>query len=484
MHTKANRLEQVMKMIRHTLGLAIALVGLSLTCLLPYAHAADSNLPKSSVSYHPDVRITLRTNIGARGMTFVGVGNGIDGVDNPTLQVAQGAVVQITLIDGDGAEHNIAVPDFHASSDHVVAKDASAVIVFRADKAGTFDYYCELPGHRQAGMEGKLVVGNAAPAQAEAADISRDPSDLPPPVIASAPKMARAPTTVRVDLETIEVRGRLADGTTYNYWTFNGKVPGPMLRVRVGDTIDLHLKNDAASRMIHSVDLHAVLSPGGGAAVLQVPPGQEKSITFKAAIPGLFVYHCATPMVANHIANGMYGMILVEPAGGLPKVDHEFYVMQGEIYTTGAFGKHGDQEFDVQKLLDERPEYFVLNGAVGALSKYHPMHSKVGDTVRIYFGVGGPNFTSSFHVIGEIFDHVYSMASLVSPPLEDVQTVSVPPGGATVVDFRTQVPGRYMLVDHALSRMERGLMGFIMVDGADNPELYHTDFQPDPHSGH
>ncbi|HEX2668087.1 MAG TPA: copper-containing nitrite reductase [Gammaproteobacteria bacterium] len=467
-----------MRTFRPAAAWSAVLLGLSLLAAAPLAQAAKSNLPKSSVTYHPDVRFTFRTNIGPKGMTFVGVGNGIDGVDNPTLQVDEGAVVQITLIDGDGAEHNIAVPDFGASSDHVVAKDASTVIVFRADKSGTFEYYCELPGHRQAGMVGKLVVGTAAAPQVEATDITLDPAAVPAPI------GKRDPQKVRVDLTTVEVRGRLADGTTYNFWTFNGKVPGPMLRVREGDTVELHLKNEASSRMIHSVDLHAVLGPGGGAAVLQVPPGQEKSITFKAALPGLYVYHCATPMVANHIANGMYGMILVEPAAGLPKVDHEFYVMQGEIYTTGAFGKHGDQEFDVQKLLDEKPEYFVLNGAVGALTKYHPLHSKVGDTVRIYFGVGGPNFTSSFHVIGEIFDHVYNMASLVSPPTDDVQTVSVPPGGATVVDFRTQVPGRYMLVDHALSRMERGLMGFLMVDGQDNPDLYHTDYQPDPHSGH
>ena len=451
----------------------------------PQARSADDKRLNPTASYHPDVRITLKTNIGAKGMTFLGVGDSIDGIDNPTLQVPVGAVVQITLIDGDGAEHNIAVPDFGAASDHVLAKDASAVIVFHADKAGTFPYFCQLPGHRQAGMEGKLVVGNpTAAAQPQATDISRDPSDLPPPVMAHAPKMARAPTTVRVDLETVEVKGRLADGATYNYWTFNGKVPGPMLRVRVGDTVDLHLKNDAASHMIHSVDLHAVLGPGGGAAVLQVPPGQEKSITFKAMKPGLYVYHCATPMVANHIANGMYGMILVEPAISLPKVDHEFYVMQGEIYTTAPYGQHGDQEFDVQKLLDEKPEYFVFNGAVGALSKYHMMHSKVGDTVRIYFGVGGPNFTSSFHVIGEIFDHVYQYGSLTTPPLEDVQTVSVPPGGAAIVDFKTLVPGRYMLVDHALSRMERGLMGFIMVDGPDAPDIYHSDYPPAPNSGH
>ncbi|MGH9417197.1 MAG: copper-containing nitrite reductase, partial [Terriglobales bacterium] len=302
--------------------------------------------------------------------------------------------------------------------------------------------------------------------------IVRNPSDLPGPV-AQRPLANLPPAgVVRVVLTAEELDGLVdpANGISYRYWTYNGKVPGPMIRVRVGDTVIVTLRNNPDSRMVHSIDLHAALGPGGGAALMQVPPGQERTFSFVATTPGLFVYHCGTPMIAEHIANGMYGMILVEPAVALPKVDHEFYVMQGEIYTTGAFGKHGDQEFDVQKLLDERPEYFVLNGAVGALSKYHPMHSKVGETVRIYFGVGGPNFTSSFHVIGEIFDHVYEFGGLTSPPLEGIQTVSVAPGGAVIVDFRTQVPGRYMLVDHALSRMERGLMGFIMVDGADNPD--------------
>lgn len=466
--------------VRNTLRVTGSL--LSALCLWFWAqvvYAGTSNLPKAPVTYQPDVRITLKTNIGAKGMTFLGVGNRINGVDNPTLQVPLGAVVQITLINGDGAEHDIAVPDFNANSDRVLAKNAGTVIVFRANKAGMFPYFCTLPGHRQAGMEGKIVVGHAVPAaQPEASDISRDPTDLPAPI------GDRGAQTLRVDLETVEVKGRLADGATYNYWTFNGKVPGPMLRVRVGDTVNLHLKNNNKSRMIHSIDLHAVLGPGGGAAALQVPPGEEKSIVFKAMKPGLYVYHCATPMVANHIANGMYGMILVEPERPLPKVDHEFYVMQGEIYTTAAFGQHGDQEFEVQKLLDEKPTYFVFNGAVGALSKYHIMHSKVGDSVRIYFGVGGPNFTSAFHVIGEIFDQTYNLGSLVSPPVEDVQTVSVPPGGATIVDFKSLVPGRYLLVDHALSRMEHGLLGYLVVDGQNNPNIYRSDHAPSPNSEH
>jgi len=128
---------------------------------------------------------------------------------------------------------------------------------------------------------------------------------------------------------------------------------------------------------------------------------------------------------------------------------------------------------DYEKLISERPEYFLFNGAVGALTKAHPLRAQPGETVRMFFGVGGPNFTSSFHVIGEIFDHVYQGASLGTPPLTGVQTVSVPPGGATVVDFKIDRAGRYTLVDHALSRVERGLVGFLIVDGPLNGELMH-----------
>src|SRR6266511_3784941 len=213
------------------------------------------------------------------------------------------------------------------------------------------------------------------------------------------------------------------------------------------------MMNRTNSTMAHSVDFHAVTGPGGGAMMTVTTPGQETMFTAKVLNPGLYVYHCATPMVAEHISNGMYGMILVEPEGGLPKVDREFYVMQGEIYTSGKFGEKGMQMPDVTKLLDETPDYYVLNGAVGALTTEHPLKANVGEMVRIFFGVGGPNKTSSFHVIGEIFDRVYNLASVTTPPMTDVQSTLVPPGGATMGEFQVQVPGRYILVDHALSRL-------------------------------
>jgi nitrite reductase (NO-forming) len=423
--------------------------------------------PIPNPGYVPDARYTLRTGIAEGRMVFLGVGGTIDGQVNPTLTASEGQVVQLTLVNGEGAQHDIVFPEQKAQSPRITSKGASTTIVFRASAVGDFVYFCSLPGHQEAGMEGRLSVAPtpSAPKVVEA-DLSRQPTDLPPAV------QARPPQTVRVDMTTSEVEGRLADGTTFTFWTFNGRVPGPFIRVRVGDTIEIHLKNSAESAMIHSVDFHAATGPGGGAAALQVDPGDEKSMRWKALAPGLYVYHCATPMVAEHIANGMYGLILVEPEGGLPPVDREFYVMQGEIYTEADHGQQGSQEFSVDKLLDEDPEYFVFNGSVGALSKLHQLKANVGDTIRIYFGVGGPNYTSSFHVIGEIFDKVYVLGGLASAPLEGIQTVTVPAGGSTVVEFKVDVPGNYTLVDHALSRAERGLVGVLSVEGEPNKEIF------------
>ena len=437
------------------------------------APAANPSPTGADIGFIPDAKYTLRSGIAEGRMVYVGVGGAIEGKVNPVLTAAEGQVVQLTVINGEGAEHDIVFPSQDARSPRVTGKNASTTIAFRATKSGDFIYFCSVPGHQLAGMQGQFVVTPNLPARSLVeADISREPADLPPAI------GKRDPKTVRIDLLSVEVEGRLAEGTTFGFWTFNGKVPGPFLRVRVGDTVDIHLKNSADSSMIHSVDFHATTGPGGGAAALQVNPGDEKSMTWKALVPGLYVYHCATPMVAEHISNGMYGLILVEPEAGLPPVDREFYVMQGEIYTDAAFGQHGSQEFSVEKLLNERPEYFVFNGSVGALSKLHPLRARVGETVRIYFGVGGPNYTSSFHVIGAIFDKVYALGGLKAPPLEGIQTVTVPAGGAVIAEIKLQVPGNYTLVDHALARLERGLVGILNVEGAATPEIYNGKVMP------
>ena len=249
-------------------------------------------------------------------------------------------------------------------------------------------------------------------------------------------------------------------------------VPGPFVRVRVVDMVECYLRNNENSSMMHNIDLHAVNGPGGGAVLTNVAPGEARAFRFKAMNPGLYVYHCAVPPVAMHISNGMYGLILVEPAEGLPPVDREFYVMQGEIHTEEPFGTPGLLTESYDKLLNERPEYFVFNGSVGALTDLYPLKAKVGENVRIFFGVGGPNYMSSFHVIGEIFDRYYPLGAVEGQPILNPHVITVPAGGTAVTEMKLDVPGRYVLVDHALSRAERGLVGWLDVEGEENPEIF------------
>ncbi len=317
----------------------------------------------------------------------------------------------------------------------------------------------------QAQMSGhEMHMGNGN--SSKTVDIIRDPSDVPPPID------NRGPGVVQVTLTAEEVVGDLdpATGTKYRYWTFNGKVPAPMIRVRQGDTVQMTLKNDPGSHMVHSVDFHAALGPGGGAAFSQAAPGQSKTFSFKATTPGLFVYHCGTPMIAEHIANGMYGLILVEPPSGLAHVDHEYYVMQGEFYTAAPKGTPGIQQFSAAKLMKEEPEYFVFNGAVDALTKGRSLQAKAGESVRIFFGDAGPNETSSLHMVGEIFTREYQLGSM-STPLTGVQTASVPPGGAAMLELTATAPGNFALMDHAMARMAKGLMANLTVTGTDTARL-------------
>jgi nitrite reductase (NO-forming) len=448
------------------------------------------------------IEYTLRTVLGGDpAMAFVGVGSTIDGVVNPELTANVGDTVRLTVVNGDPVAHDLTIDEFNVTTGEMVSDEQTVTLEFVVSTPGQFKYYCSVPGHRQIGMEGTITVegtaavveapaaaeGSAehdmaamttAPAAADAVSIVRSPTDLPPPV------GNREPTTVVVNLTAVEVNGVLADGTTYRYMTFDGQVPGPMIRVLVGDTVEVNLKNDPNSHLSHSIDLHSVTGPGGGAVYTQTLPGGESGFTFKALQPGLYVYHCATASIGQHISSGMYGLVLVEPVGGLPPVDREFYVMQGEIYTAQPFGTAGHLDFSYDKMLDEDAEYFVFNGAAGALTTdENALRANVGETVRIYFGVGGPNAISSFHLIGEIFDKVYDQASITAPALTDVQTTLVPPGGATIVEFTLNIPGRYILVDHALSRLERGLAGFLYVEGADDPSIFQSDGTMD-NAGH
>ncbi len=292
------------------------------------------------------------------------------------------------------------------------------------------------------------------------------PPNVPPPIT------RRYAAKVVVHLEVRELVKRLADGVDYLFWTFGGNVPGNFIRVREGDLVEFHLENAPGNKMPHNIDLHAVNGPGGGATSSFTAPGHSSQFSFQALNPGLFVYHCATAPVGMHIANGMYGLILVEPAAGLPKVDREYYVMQGEVYTSGAYGEEGLQAFDMAKAIDERPPYVVFNGAVGSLTGDRALTARVGDTVRLFVGNGGPNLVSSFHVIGEIFDTVYQEGGLAVAQ-HNVQTTLIPAGGSAVVEFRIEVPGTYVLVDHSIFRaFNQGALGMLKATGPENRLIY------------
>ena len=278
------------------------------------------------------------------------------------------------------------------------------------------------------------------------------------------------PAKVRVKMETIEKTMKMDDGVEYHYWTFNGDVPGRMIRVREGDTVEVEFSNNPSSTVPHNVDFHAATGPGGGAAASFTAPGRTSTFSFKALQPGLYIYHCAVAPVGMHIANGMYGLILVEPKEGLPKVDKEFYIVQGDFYTKGKKGAQGLQPFDMDKAVAEQPEYVVFNGHVGAIAGDNALKAKAGETVRMYVGNGGPNLVSSFHVIGEIFDKVYvEGGKLIN---ENVQSTIIPAGGSAMVEFKVDVPGSYTLVDHSIFRaFNKGALGQLKVEGAENPEI-------------
>ena len=327
---------------------------------------------------------------------------------------------------------------------------------------------------------------DVAPQTAEA-DVPVDQLPVIDAVVTHAPEVPPAvnrdhAALVKVKMETIEKTMKMADGVDYTYWTFNGDVPGQMIRVREGDTVEVEFSNNPNSTVPHNVDFHASTGTGGGAAATFTAPGRTSTFRWKALQAGLYIYHCAVAPVGMHIGNGMYGLVLVEPKEGLPKVDKEFYIVQGDFYTKGKYGEPGLQPFDMDKAIREDADYVVFNGHVGAIAGDNALKAKVGETVRMYVGNGGPNLVSSFHVIGEIFDKVYvEGGKLIN---ENVQSTVIPAGGAAMIEFKVDIPGSYTIVDHSIFRaFNKGALGQLKVEGNENPEimtkkLSDTVYQP------
>lgn len=384
---------------------------------------------------------------------------------------------------------------------------------------GTFDEsaiaWCTVAGHREAGMEFEIVVTGGETTsvagrgfEAEDAhevtidDISLAATSMPDSAdytlyedgVASKPVERNGPIDIEAHFSIVEGTAEMLEGTTMDFWTFDGAIPGSMIRARVGDRLDFSLHNPEDSHIPHNVDFHAVTGPGGGAVALDASPGATSNLKVQLTKPGVFLYHCAFPDVPTHLSHGMYGLIVVEPEEGLPPVDHEFYVMQSEFYTEAGGTEHiddldgvGHLEFSGSYARSEDPTFMVFNGKPGALTGPGALGAdgsiEAGDTVRLYVGNAGPNLVSSFHVIGEILDKVYVEGSfdLVNT---NVQTTLIPAGGAVAVEFTVDVPGDYLLVDHALFRTHKGLAGILSATGEPQPDLYDPQtFSTDARGG-
>ncbi len=504
-------------MNRRSLLKRAGLMGLTFPAAGMLLSACGSDKPVTQSGMTQNVAAPTTTAGGAETIANTEVAEltvtAVDLAFQPTeLTVAHGQKVLLTFINNGAIEHDIQVvgakahdlkvieqpTGFNARMQEVMAQGApyagagageQMVVEFSAPDAGTYEFICAVPGHAMAGMKGTFTVTGddgttaAAPAATEHSGDGHSmstgtkvgepyPADrLPLPVVAP-PVGTRGPQLVKQEIEIREIVGYMDEGIAYEFWTFGGTIPGPMLRVRVGDTVELTLKNPAESKMPHNIDLHAVTGPGGGGHDTLVTPGQSATIRFKAMKAGVYVYHCATPPIPHHISSGMYGLIVVEPEGGLPEVDREFYVMQGDFYLEGARGEQGLRNFSMDKMLDERPDYVVFNGGVGAITEDRAFKAQVGETVRIFFGVGGPNIVSSFHVIGEIFDRV--MQEGAAEWTSNIQTTLVPAGGATIVDFKVEVPSTLLMVDHSLGRLAKGAVGMIVVEGEGNSDVYEV----------
>jgi len=431
---------------------------------------SSSGPPSTSVPNGPDVTFELKAFMTG----YVGVNGSINGVRDPTLVTSWGSHVTILLIDGENAQHDLHVDGYNVQTNWVTGAEQQTSISFQATLEGSFDYYCTFPGHREGGMQGVFTVGTATNPIGPEANlttpfIAHSPTAIPPLITRNYS------TTVNLYLHAVEETAEIEKGVSYTYWTYNGTVPGPFFRVRVNDTVVVHLYNDPTSMMNHSVDFHAVTGPGGGAAKSQTPPGHWSNFTFLAMVPGLFVYHCGTPNIPTHIANGMFGMILVQPAQGMPPVDHEFYLMESELYLTWPIHTLGNQEFNGTALLNSDPTYVVFGGRYDAYTGAHQLNVSVNDTVRIFFGEAGPNDFSAFHMIGSMFDQTWLYGDLTDPPLENLQTVPVPPGSTAMMEFQAMYPGNYPLVDHQIANaIDKGAFAILNVTGWANTTIFHA----------
>lgn len=383
------------------------------------------------------------------------------GFEPAEISVPQPGRYAVTLINDGFLPHDITFPD----GVQIVAAAGETATGEVEIPAGGLSFICAVPGHADAGMVGKIsVAGGAAAAHghdhggpAPETDVKADPN-APAYELYDAAAPARLEGAVHeIELVTEEKLMTVADGFVQKVWTFGGGVPGPVIRVKVGDTVRIHLKNPTGSEVPHSIDFHSSqVAPNR--LMVNISPGEDLVYEFKAEYAGVWMYHCGTAPALHHIANGMYGMMIVEPAEGLPPVDKEFAFVQSEWY----LGPQG-QPSSLAKAAAAAPapDFVVFNGIANQY-KDNPLQVEPGERIRVFMLNAGPSIDSSFHVVGTIFDTVIKEGVALhqgNPGNYGAQAVDLAPAQGAIIEFTTVEPGMYPIVTHAFNFVGRGALG-------------------------
>ncbi|HEY1015569.1 MAG TPA: multicopper oxidase domain-containing protein [Herpetosiphonaceae bacterium] len=395
------------------------------------------------------------------------------GFEPAKLEVAAPGRYTVTLVNDGVILHDVTFPDgTKITAD--AGKTASGTVDI---PAGGLEFICSVPGHAAAGMKGAITVAataaqnDEAPAAEDhggpppATDIQSDPN-APEYELFDAAAPARDDATVHeIELVVEEKPMTVAPGFVQKVWTFGGTVPGPVLRVRVGDTVRIHLVNPSGSAVPHSIDFHSS-QVAWNDEMTSINPGEDKVYEWKAGYAGVWMYHCGTPPALHHIANGMYGMVIVEPKDGLPPVDREFALVQSEWY----LGPQGDlTSLEKAAAAAPAPDYLVFNGVANQY-KDHPLAVKTGERVRIFVLNAGPSGDSAFHIVGTIFDTVIKEGIALTrdnPGGYGAQVVDLAPAQGAIVEFSTAEDGLYPIVTHAFNGVGRGALGLLQAGDGD-----------------
>jgi nitrite reductase (NO-forming) len=428
----------------------------------PAASAAPSTAPSPAASQAVSGEV-----LGTLEVTAVDLGfqpNDLT-VDNP-------GAYEVKLVNDGSIVHDLTFADgTKITAD--TKQTASGTVTVPADG---LSFICSIPGHADAGMKGTITVAGATAGSgtasggdhggpAPATDGQPDPN-APKYTLYDATAPAALPgTTHDIDLVVQEKKMTVAEGFVVAVWTFNGTVPGPVIRVKVGDTIRVHLKNPATNQLPHSVDFHAS-QVAWNDEMTSIKPGEEKLYEWTADYAGVWMYHCGTAPALHHIANGMYGMVIVEPKEGLPRVDREFALVQSEWY----LGPQGEPASLTKAAAGApSPDLVVFNGVANQY-KDNPLEVPTGGTVRVFVLDAGPSIDSSFHIVGTIFNTVIKEGIQLTPSNPGhygSQAVDLSPAQGAIIEFTTPEDGLYPVVTHAFNFVGRGALGLVQAGDGD-----------------